>query len=560
MNYLFAFFVISGLLAVLLFISARKQLNNNLRKIRTEWSDKNIKRSFEPLESISTFWSNDESKGDGLIDDLTWNDLSMDDVFEKLNHTRTSIGAEKLYYTIRSNNLNNPLFRNNKSLMKELNQNHVFRENIELILMKLGKKNFSNSSSLMYGVNDKLMKHQIVYLFLGIVPIISVGLFYLSPQFSLVLFLLSITINGFVYQFNRSRYEQDFNTLNYVVSIIQCAKDLSKIDHPFLKTIKKNLSQLKQILSFRNIISSNAGSTQELLLDYLRIFFLFDFIAYNRIVKKLINYHEDYISIWHTISDLDSFIAITYFRNNYSNYCHPQFTEKMTLKGVNLYHPLIKNPVKNSIEIKNNIIISGSNASGKSTFIKAVAINCILAQTINTVLADQFTMKTGSILTSMAITDNLAEGDSYFVAEIKSLKRMINVIREGIPCFTFIDEILRGTNTVERISASSAILKWILSKDNNLSIIATHDLELTDIAKDYVSNYHFREFFDGDTIKFDYKLKQGPSYTKNAIQLLKETHYPKDIIYTASKLSNYFVEYDQWLSFSEIEKSVISPD
>jgi len=355
MNYLFAFFVISGLLAVLLFISARKQTKDNLKKIRAEWSNKKHARVFEPLESIQSYWDNDENKSHSSIDDTTWNDLALNDVFEKLNNTRTSIGSEKLYSIFRSNDFKHNHIRDHENLIEELNLNQSLREKLELVLIRLGKRNYSNSSSFLFKVKDKLMKYQSIYLLLSAFPVISIGLFFINPGFALILFLLSITLNALVYQFNRSKYEQDFFTINYIVSIIQSAKNLSKIDNPFLKELRKNLGQLKKIVSFGGVISSHTGSTQELILDYLRIFLLLDFIAYNRIVKMIINHHQDYISIWHTISDLDTFIAITYFRNNYTNYCHPQFTEEMTLKSVNLYHPLIKNPVKNSIEIKNNI-------------------------------------------------------------------------------------------------------------------------------------------------------------------------------------------------------------
>ena len=97
-------------------------------------------------------------------------------------------------------------------------------------------------------------------------------------------------------------------------------------------------------------------------------------------------------------------------------------------------------------------LITGSNASGKSTYIKAIAINAILAQTINTVLAEKWMMKPSYIVTSMAIQDNVLDGDSYFIAEIKSLKRIMQLIEEEKPCISFIDEILKGTNTIERIA------------------------------------------------------------------------------------------------------------
>lgn len=206
----------------------------------------------------------------------------------------------------------------------------------------------------------------------------------------------------------------------------------------------------------------------------------------------------------------------------------------------NLYHPLIDEPVKNSIFIKDNIIFTGSNASGKSTFIKAIALNCILAQGLNTALCSSYKCKFSKVVTSMAIKDDILEGDSYFIAEIKSLKRLLNSLNGEIRVLAFIDEILKGTNTVERIAASASILDY--GKESKAKIlVATHDMELTEMLGEKYDNYHFRETVTDKEVLFDYKLHKGPSKTRNAIKLLKAMDFDKEVVNTANEIYSDFI-------------------
>lgn len=146
----------------------------------------------------------------------------------------------------------------------------------------------------------------------------------------------------------------------------------------------------------------------------------------------------------------------------------------------------------------------------------------------------------------MALQDDLEGGDSYYVVEIKALKRILDAEKEpGRPVLCFVDEVLRGTNTVERIAASTQILKS-LHKKSVLCFAATHDIELTELLKQDFNNYHFEEeIVDGDVI-FQYKLLPGKATTRNAIQLLEIIGYDGDVIANARGMAERFVESGQW--------------
>lgn len=164
---------------------------------------------------------------------------------------------------------------------------------------------------------------------------------------------------------------------------------------------------------------------------------------------------------------------------------------------------------------------------------KAVAINIILAQTINTVTADKFSYQPGLVYTSMANADDVLSGDSYFMAELKSIRRLFD-IKTMSPVYCFIDEIFKGTNTTERIAASESVLSYLNAQPKYKIVAATHDIELSELLQPDYRNYHFNESIEHNEIYFDYKIKSGKANTRNAIELLRITHFP-DKIYKRAK-------------------------
>jgi len=182
-----------------------------------------------------------------------------------------------------------------------------------------------------------------------------------------------------------------------------------------------------------------------------------------------------------------------------------------------------------------NSIVTGSNASGKSTFIKAVTVNCILAQTIHTCMAGIAEIPHAYIATSMAVKDSLMEGESYYMKEIRSLNRMLGYMQENELVICAIDEILRGTNTKERIAASAAILRY-LEERNCLVLVASHDMELVKLLDREYEHYYFCEQEGEDDIVFDYKIHRGINEKTNAIPLLEYVGFPGQIVSDAERI------------------------
>ncbi|HHQ4317819.1 TPA: MutS-related protein [Clostridium perfringens] len=493
-----------------------------------------------------------ESSGES-IDELTWNDLDMDAVFKRINYTKTSLGEAYLYYKLREISYNKDEWTSLEKLINLFTTNEDLRNKVSLLLLKVGKLNNLNLTNFIY--NPKFSKIPSYYKY----PLLSLGFIFslllclIYPKVGLILSFIFLCINILSYQSEKIFLEDRFKVMIYLLNNINLCRSLSKIKDKDFDFFRKEVSSalhnfkaLNKVKIYGNSFQRNENSftDSDIIFDYIKMFFMVDIIAYQNSVKILEENKENLYKIYDIVAKLDFALSLAYYRKSLCEYTIPEFIESEDILLENLYHPLIHNPVKNSILIKNNILFTGSNASGKSTFIKAVALNCILAQSLNTALCSKYRCKFSKVVTSMAIKDNILAGDSYFIAEIKSLKRLLDSLNGEIRVLAFVDEILKGTNTIERISASASILKYAESTNGRL-LVATHDMELTQILETY-ENYHFSETVTEDGVTFDYKLKKGPSNTRNALKLLKAMNFNKEVVSLSNQVYNNFIETEKW--------------
>ncbi|HKM18010.1 MAG TPA: DNA mismatch repair protein MutS, partial [Limnochordia bacterium] len=241
------------------------------------------------------------------------------------------------------------------------------------------------------------------------------------------------------------------------------------------------------------------------------------------------------LTMYGWIGELDALQAVASFRESLPYYCEPvlkqgrESTEKLV--GEEMYHPLLQDPVPNSLTVGNQgILITGSNMSGKSTFLRTVGTNALFAQTIYTCLAQAYRSQFVKLLTSIGRADNIIEGKSYYLVEAQSILRVLKAIEaeSSVTVMAIFDEMYRGTNSEERIKAGCRVLEYA-AQPGTIILVATHDLELTKMLEQGYANYHFGEKVGGHGLEFDYTLKLGPSQTRNAITLLKALGYPQAI-------------------------------
>lgn len=384
-----------------------------------------------------------------------------------------------------------------------------------------------------------------LYVLLGVLPLISLGVLVVGGPIGIFLLLGSILFNVIFYMTKKAKLETELESMRYLVQSISLANKLSTIVTPRQAEIRKNVVPLKSIAKWGFSFRVKSTSEADIMFEYLNLVFMIPFIAYNFVITRLSKYSQEAINLWKVLGEMEVAAAVLNFRTYFPVSCQPKFTAG-GIQAEDIYHPLVEYSVVNPVDWQRNTLVTGSNASGKSTYVKSIAISGILAQTINTAIAEKLTMQPGHVLTSMAIEDDIMAGDSYFVAEIKSIKRLLDQVGKGERCYCFIDEILKGTNTIERIAASSSVVTW-LADYPSLSFVATHDIELTEMLKEYCDNVHFEETVTEEQgISFDYELKQGPAVTRNAIALLKVMDYPEKIVEQAQKEAHYFDEQRTW--------------
>ncbi|MEF9958865.1 MAG: DNA mismatch repair protein MutS [Niameybacter sp.] len=231
---------------------------------------------------------------------------------------------------------------------------------------------------------------------------------------------------------------------------------------------------------------------------------------------------EDYLK---AIGEVESLISLSVLGHIEPDAHFPMVSEEgQSIEGDALGHPLIERDgrVCNDVHLKNEIfVITGSNMSGKTTFMRTLGISLVLAYSGAPVIADQFKCSKMNLATSMRIRDDLSHGISTFYAELTRIKEIIELARDkGKQCF-LIDEIFRGTNSGDRIIGSMSVVK-ALSKYGSIGAITTHDMELCQLSEGKgVANYHFEEQYGEDVINFDYKLRKGNSTTTNAKYLMR---------------------------------------
>jgi DNA mismatch repair ATPase MutS len=189
--------------------------------------------------------------------------------------------------------------------------------------------------------------------------------------------------------------------------------------------------------------------------------------------------------------------------------------------------------VPNSLDINGtSVLITGSNMSGKTTFVRALGVNAILAQTLHTVCADVWRGPMLRVRTSIERADSVMEGKSYYLAEVEAVRALVRSVDSGRQHLFLLDEIFRGTNTGERVAAAYAVLEY-LNRVSDIAVVATHDVELLDLLGGAYLPMHFREQITDGALTFDYKIQAGPSSTRNAIALLRVMQFPEDIVNNA---------------------------
>jgi DNA mismatch repair ATPase MutS len=534
LNERFYFLIIASLPFVYLIIKRHQKIKRFqlIRLLRKKWGVADFRnRNFLKISSYFNRTQVTEDKK-YMLDDRTWNDLDMNLVYSKIDRTLTAPGEQILYSILRKPHIKSNELQKRNRLIKMFFQDQKLRERYQVAFMKLGKEGGDYLIDLLWGERPTANKYNFLYfLLICILPAFLV-LGILNFSLAWIGLIAMLITNMVIHYRTKQRMYEHLTAIRYLKKIIKCATDLVEIKHPLLESYQKeaghSISLVKPIARRTSLLGRE---TDNPFFEYMNIIFLIEVRAFQSIIKVIEKYYEQLRQIFTMIGFMDSMISVASFRAGLKYFVEPEFTKSGPfLRIEEAVHPLIENTIPNSISVESRgVIITGSNMSGKTTFLKTIGINAILTQTINTCLAKKYQSYFFNILTLIGSADNIIEGKSYYFDEIQALLRIINSSDSKITTLCLLDEIFRGTNSLERISASAEALLY-LSRRNCVVFVTTHEHEITELVSKAYNNYHFsEEIRENEGISFSYKLRNGASISRNAINLLRYVGYPDEI-------------------------------
>jgi hypothetical protein len=479
-----------------------------------------------------------------IITDKVSIDLDLDDVFKKIDRTTSKIGQQYLYSKIR-------IIKNSISELEKFSNLVEFFDENEFekteCIKNLSSLNSHNGYYFEELFNQDLItdkKVARICIFLNITFIIFIFLTVLKPIFFLGLIPI-FCANMFFHYRNKGLVSYNLNKITELSKTLFIADKISKRNN-FYKEHFEKLTFLTPLLIFNKKISflliENTMKNEILLpfwmlFELIKITFNIEVILYNSLLNDINKFKTEMNDLFKFIGEIDSSISIVGLKSSNVNVCKPKFTNEKNIVVENLFHPLITKCVLNSIELNNkSLLLSGSNMSGKTTFIRAFAINSIYSQALNVSFSEKYESPFFKIFSSIRTQDDLNKNTSFYLDEVLTIKDFIKSIKNDEPHLFILDEIFKGTNTLERIAIGKSVLSY-LNKGNNFVFVSTHDLELADLLfnSDF-DLYHFSEDVTNNSLTFNYKLKEGKLKTRNAIKILTLYDYPNEIITEANEI------------------------
>lgn len=460
-------------------------------------------------------------------------------LFQEMNRAATPNGANIL-----ANHLENPCLDaktilNRQSAIEELSQHIEWTHNFRVMghihsLSDYNEDAIGRWKGIKYAIDNKIKPMLYTLNVFCIASLLSAILGSSSIAIFLIIALVQLLIFGCTAGYVSKIHGQLNVVLKSISNYFYLIENISNIDFssPDLKRLQNILcgekSSLIAFKELKNIQNSLDQRGNILALITLNALYLKDIHS----VLKFTNWRDKYannINEWvEAVSEIDALIGMANYKYNHSDFIFPKISTQNIVVATEITHPLMRgdNIVTNDFAVGNIhdiYIVTGANMSGKSTFLRSVGLNMVLALSGNVVRSKTFEFTPIELFTSMRTTDNLSHGRSYFHAELLRLKALHEKAKDGVPIFVILDEMLKGTNSEDKLNGSLMFLIKLLQL-NISGIVATHDLALGNLSHDYPNNFHnicFEIGHSEEDIVYNYRLQEGVSKNMNASFLLK---------------------------------------
>jgi DNA mismatch repair ATPase MutS len=511
----------------------KKEINQRLEASFGALKDDSF--DFSSIEKY--FRKKDNSKAHQVLSDKTCNDLDFDDLFMFLDRTNSKVGQQYFYNNLRTIKVNEKQTKLNEEIITELSENPELRLSVQKKFQKLKQKEAYYISTLFQEEHINPPKWFFVIKLLSFTSLVSLIFAFFNPIFFIVL-LGVFCVNFVLHYWNKNNLVQYVSSIPQLLRLNNIASHLftnplfKKINPDLPKSIKL-INEVKNRMSFFQLEAKLQGEFQIIawfVFEVFKTLFLIEPLLLFGVLKRLNNKREDIENVFKFVGHIDMLISIASLRNGLETYCLPIINEEDKISVKEISHPLIVNCTTNSIEItEKSILLTGSNMSGKTSFIRAIGLNVITGFTINTCFAKSMSFPLLKVFSAIRISDDLMNDKSYYFEEVVTIKDMLKESENENKNLFLLDELFKGTNTVERISAGKSVLS-ALTKNNNKILVSTHDIELTDMLSHEYELFHFSETVNEKNVGFDYKLKVGKLKNRNAIRILEINDYPEKVI------------------------------
>jgi len=555
-GYLFFGLVILLLLVVQILYSKRKSFKKKHQSFQENWG-KPIQKN-RRLNLIALFYERTPPDFSAInqMDEETRNDLDFSSLFDIVDHTTSKVGQQYLYAQLLSPTESVPLIKERAALVEWVDQHPQKRLELQMALSHLTSREIYYVPLLFA---DTLPFDKKKYIASEILKWLAI--FFTIGAFFDLRFILGVVLLFFLnmvfHYLNKKNIQEHLQAFVQVSKIINTARKVKSIQTPLIDHLglTKHLQAVKKLYQNLGLLNTEAlgGGYSEstvliwIFIEYLKIMFLIEVNSYYKSIQELTNKKENLYEIYCALGRCDATIAMASFKASMPYTCTPTMitqAEKEAIEITETYHPLIPDCVANSIHIPKSkgTLISGSNMSGKTSFLRTVGINILFAQTLSICLAKNCTIPPLRLFSSIRIADDVEEGKSYYISEVERIYAFLEAAKKYSGNFFLLDEIFKGTNTVERVAAASAVLSH-LNNGSSYVMVATHDIELIELLQqDFIPYFFSEEIQNSKSIYFDHKIKKGVLQEGNAIKLLDFFQFPKTVVEEAFKQKRKILE------------------
>jgi len=462
-------------------------------------------------------------------------------LFQNLNRTASFIGKKTLAELL-LNTLPQREILENQEAVKELKSKIDWRQEFQALAI-IGEDSKQSYEAIKYWNSLKNNSLPKVLIALSIIlPVTFFGFltaYFITSKTILLSYLTYVFIaNLIVLGRSLKRIQSEIAKADNIDKIVkQYSLLIEKIEKESFQS--KKLLHLQEQLNFKNAKASQhlkqlseLFSRMDTISNFVTaILFNGTFLFNLHVLKALLKWKEDYASEMNhwiaIIGEIEALNSLANLAYNNEDFVFPEINSEYKIEFTNLSHPLL-NPatrIGNDTQFfpQSFVILTGSNMSGKSTFLRSLGINMVLTGIGSVVCASKAKVHPLPVLVSMRLSDSLSDSESYFFAEIKRLKQIMDAL-ENQPAFVLLDEILRGTNSDDKRNGTIEVVKKIISK-KAIGAIATHDIEVCLTTNDYpeiLTNQCFEVEIRNNDLYFDYKLRNGICKNKSATFLMQK--------------------------------------